>query len=338
MGTMAVRNYREGTYVDIGQIAAAASLRKAWIRNFACYCCPLACKKSGVTSSNSPYSCLVHDGPEYETGTMLGANLMISNFEGMLKAIYDSDDYGLDMISLGNVIGFLMEAYEQGMIDQTFLDDIDLTWGNVDATLQMIDKIANRDGVGDLAASGVKALSARIGQGSEKFAIHVKGHELAAWNVQAQPERGVCYATANRGACHLNGNNQQEQDGIAMMDSTGVCVFTIFNEGRYAMELVPQLLGTITGIARTPEEYMAVGERVFNLEKLFNLREGFTRADDVLPDRFFDDALTVGPKAGAVLDREQFAQMMEDYYTQRGWDPKTSVPTEAKLKSLGLPV
>jgi len=221
-------------------------------------------------------------------------------------------------------------------IDQAFLDGIELTWGNVDATLEMIEKIAKRDGIGDLAARGVKALSEEIGQGSEQFAIHVKGHELAAWNIHAQPERAICYTTANRGGCHLNGNNQQMQDGIALMDSTGVCVFTVFNEGRYAMELVPQLLAAITGLNRSPEEYIAIGERVFTLEKLFNLREGFTRADDVLPDRFFEEPLTVGPKTGAVLERDQFAQMMETYYTQRGWDPKTTRPSEAKLKNLGL--
>ena len=103
----------------------------------------------------------------------------------LLIAVYNVDDLGVDAISTGNVIGFLWEAYEKGMIDQKFLDGIDLTWGSVDATLAMIDKIASRDGVGDLASKGVKALSRQIGQGSEKFAIHVKGHELAAHNIQA---------------------------------------------------------------------------------------------------------------------------------------------------------
>ena len=115
MGTMAVRNYREGTFPEIGNIDGVTALRKAWIRNFACYCCPLACKKSGFTTRGQ-HAGLVHDSPEYETGTMLGANLMISDFEGMVKAIYKADDYGMDVISLGNVIGFLMEAYEKQYI------------------------------------------------------------------------------------------------------------------------------------------------------------------------------------------------------------------------------
>jgi len=132
-GTETVRNYREGTFQDVYKISADTARREVWVRNIACYCCPLACKKSGRTKGK--YGGIVHDGPEYETGTMLGSNLLISDMAGMLKAIYNVDDLGLDQISTGNVIGFLMEAYEKGMIDSKFLDGIDLKWGSVDATL-----------------------------------------------------------------------------------------------------------------------------------------------------------------------------------------------------------
>ena len=331
-GTMAVKNYREGTFLEIEKIGATAARKKVWIRDFACYCCPLACKKSGVTKK-SPYAGLVHDGPEYETGTMLGANLLISDLGGMLKAIYNSDDFGIDIISVGNVIGFLMEAYEKGLIDKKFLDGIDLRWGNVDATLKMIEKIANRDGIGDVASRGVKALSEKIGKDSEKFAIHVKGHTLAAWNVHAEPARGICYATANRGACHLNGDDATEQNSRAIMDSLGVCIFA---EGGYKDTLVPNLLTAITGREWTREDYMMAGERIFNLEKMFNFREGFGREDDRLPARFFEEPLTVGPKKGAVLDRAKFNKALNGYYKERGWDPETTRPGNAKLKSLGL--
>jgi aldehyde:ferredoxin oxidoreductase len=331
-GTMAVRNFREGTFTDVEKIGAEASIKKAWIRNFACYCCPLSCKKSGVTIQ-SPYAGLVHDGPEYETGTMLGANLMISNLEGLLKAIFVSDDYGLDIISCGNVIGFLMEAYEKKSIDKKFLDGIDLKWGDVDATLKMIDKIAKKEGIGESASKGVKSLSEVIGKGSEKFAIHVKGHELAAWNVHADPARGVCYATANRGGCHLNGKDASEQNSRAIMDSLGVCIFAA---GSYGRDLIPKLLSAITGKEWTEEEFMKAGERIFNLEKMFNYREGFRREDDSLPARFFEEPLTVGPKTGAVLNKEKFNTALDEYYKDRTWDPKTTCPHHAKLKNLGL--
>ncbi len=331
-GTQAVKNYREGTFDEVGNIGHEAARQKAWVRDFACFCCPLSCKKSGAVRSGS-YPGLVHDGPEYETGTMFGSNLLVSDLGGLMKEIYAGDDYGMDIISAGNVIGFLMENYQKGNIDKSFLDGIDLTWGNVDAVLQMIDKIGHRDGVGDMASKGVKALAERIGKGCHKFAIHVKGHELAAWNVHMDPGMGISYVTSNRGACHLNGRTPEEQNSIAMMDSTGVCLFA---GGGFGEDRLENLLTAVTGIEWTQEEYLTSGERIFNLEKMLNLREGFGREDDKLPDRFFEEPLTMGSGKGAVLDREEFAKMMDEYYRMRGWDPETTKPTKAKLESLGL--
>jgi len=331
-GSQAVRNYREGTFAEIDKIGDEAARQKAWIRDFACYCCPLSCKKSGAVKTGS-YPGLVHDGPEYETGTMFGSNLLVSDLGGLLKEIYAGDDHGIDIISAGNVIGFLMENYEKGNIDKTFLDGIDLTWGNVDAILKMIDKIARRDGVGDMASKGVKALAEKIGKDSHKFAIHVKGHELAAWNVHVDPGMGIGYVSSNRGACHLNGRTLEEQNSNAMIDSTGVCMFADYGFGEMGLQ---NLLTAVTGIEWTQEEYARAGERVFNLEKMFNFREGFRREDDTLPDRFFEEPLTMGPGEGAVLDRAEFAKTLDEYYQKRGWDPKTTKPTKTKLESLGL--
>jgi aldehyde:ferredoxin oxidoreductase len=261
---------------------------------------------------------------------------MISDLPGVLKAIYIADDYGLDIISLGNVIGFLMEAREKKLIDKRFLDGIDLKWGNVNATLEMIHRIAARQGIGDLASKGVKALAEQIGQDSHKFAMHVKGHELAAHNCHANPPRAMCYATANRGGCHLNGTSIEQQNLIALADSIGLCLFAM---GGYGLDgaLIGKLMGGITG-AISKGNPMQTGERIYNLEKLFNYREGFTRADDVIPDRFFEEPLTIGEKKGAVLARDQFKTMMDEFYTKRGWDLKTSKPGAAKLKSLNLNV
>lgn len=331
-GTEVVRNYREGTFAEADKIGGDAARRDVWVRDIACYCCPLACKKSGITRGK--YGGIVHDGPEYETGVMLGSNLLISDIAGLLRAIYNIDDVGLDQISTGNVIGFLMEAYEKGLIDQKFLDGVDLKWGNVDATLAMIDKIAYRDGVGDLASKGVKALSRQIGRGSDKFAIHAKGLELAAHNIQANPPRGLSYATAERGACHLSGDNIASQNKRAMFDSIGMCLFPTFEPA--LEEPMLSLLSAITGREYDKAEFSKTGERVFNLEKLFNYREGFRREDDRLPDRFFEDAFTVGPKKGSVLDRQQFDAMLTQYYKDRGWDPETTRPGESKIKELGL--
>ncbi len=338
-GLMAVKNYREGTFTEIEKINAKTAREKAWVRDFACYCCCLACKKSGAIKEG-PYKTIVHDGPEYETGVMFGANLMISDFNGLMKAIYDGDDLGMDIISAGNVIGFLMEAHEKGYVSKSDLDGIDLSWGNVDAVLLMIDKISRRDGIGKLAAKGVKAVSKQVGQGSNKFAIHVKGLELAAHNIHANPPRALCYATANRGACHLSGDNVPHQNFVAAVDSLGLCLFAS-DHNKWMMpgiskQKMANLLTAITGIEYDADKFMEAGERVFNLEKMFNLREGFTRKDDSLPDRFLAEPFTMGPEKGAKLDRQEFTELMDNFYAERNWDIQTTRPSDEKLEQLGL--
>jgi aldehyde:ferredoxin oxidoreductase len=332
VGTQAVKNYREGTYEEIAKIGAKSARKEIWKRDFACYSCHLSCKKSGF--AKGAYGAIVHDGPEYETGTMLGANLLISDLGGLNKLILLCDDYGLDIISVGNAIGFLMEAYDRKYIDKDFLDGIDLTWGNIDASIEMVHKIAKNEGIGMLAGKGVKLLSEKIGKDSAKFAIHVKGHELAAWNVQARESMGVSYVTANRGACHMNGGNPQRQNGSALRDSLGACNFAA---SWYKEEIAyHHFLSAITGVDVSETDIAKSGERIFNLEKMINYREGFDINDDVLPDRFFEDKLTVGPKKGAVLNRETFKKTMQTYYEERKWNTTTSRPTNEKLDELSL--
>jgi aldehyde:ferredoxin oxidoreductase len=156
-GSQAVKNYSEGTFEGIKNMSTESARKKIWKRDFACFSCALSCKKSGY--AKGAYGTMVHDAPEYETGTMLGANLMIDNLEGLAKLIYVADDYGMDIISAGNTIGFLMECYNKELIDIEFLDGIDLQWGSVDASLEMLHKIGSMEGVGKLAAQGVKPLS-----------------------------------------------------------------------------------------------------------------------------------------------------------------------------------
>lgn len=332
-GTMAVKNYREGTFKEIEMINTRASRAQIWKRDFACFSCQLACKKSGF--AKGAYGGVVHDGPEYETGTMLGANLLISDLAGLNKLITICDDYGIDIITAGNVLGFLMEARERELIDIDFLDGIDLKWGSVDASMQMIHKIVRKEGIGKVAARGVKALSELIGKGSDEFAIHVKGHELAAWNVNPNPSRMmITYATANRGACHMNGGNPGRQDYSAMQDSLGACSFA---SSFYKDEIsYRNFIEAITGVEQSDEEFFRIGERIFTLEKMFNYREGFTRKDDRVPERFFKDAHTYGKGEGVLASHADFEGWLEKYYTDRGWDAKTGAPLKEKLQQLGL--
>jgi len=331
-GSQAVKNYSEGTFEGIENLATESARKKIWKRDFACFSCALSCKKSGY--AKGAYGTMVHDAPEYETGTMLGANLMIDSLEGMAKLIYIADDYGIDIISAGNTIGFLMECYDKKLIDKDFLDGIDLQWGSVDDSIQMLHKIGKMEGIGKLAAQGVKPLAEKIGQGSGEFAIHVKGHELAAWNVPAYEKTGISYTTSNRGACHLNGGETDGQNEIVMMDSLGACAFA---SNWYKDDLhYRHFLSVLTGIEWTEEEFNKAGERIFNLEKMMNFREGFDKNDDILPERFYKNKFLHGPKEGAIVDREEFDKMMNDYYEARGWDKETSKPTDEKLEELGL--
>jgi aldehyde:ferredoxin oxidoreductase len=337
-GHEAVRNYREGTFGQAAAIGAKAAREQVWVRNSACYCCRLSCKKSGAVRSGE-HAHVVHDGPEYETGVMFGSNLMIDDMPGMLKAIAIGDDLGLDIISTGNVIGFLMEAYEKGDVDRAFLDGIDLQWGSVPAVHAMIEKIAAREGVGALASQGVAAMSRAIGEHTAPYAIHVKGMELAAHNIHDNAPRALGYATSNRGACHLSGDSKGGQDFVAAVDSLGVCLFAVspggplpgLRAGDAAL-----LLEAITGEPWDEERFARVGERIFTAERLFNHREGFGVADDTVPERFFTEPLTIGRKQGAVLDREAFERDKQAWYAARGIDPGTGRPTDATLERLGL--
>jgi aldehyde:ferredoxin oxidoreductase len=332
-GVQAVKNYAEGTFADIHKIGTKASREQIWKRDFACFCCNLSCKKSG--NAKGAYGGLIHDGPEYETGTMLGANLLISDLAGLQKAIFIADDYGIDIISAGNSIGFLMEAYEKKLIGKDFLDGIDLTWGNVDATIEMLHLMGQMKGVGVKACQGVKYLAEQIGQDSEKFAIHVKGHELAAWNVQAAPSWfGISYATSNRGACHMHGGTARRQNELAIRDSIGACSFA---NDWYKEDLAyHHFLKAITGIDRNEADILKAGERIINMERIFNHREGFTRQDDIIPERFYLDAPTHGPANGMTVKREEFNEMMNKYYTERGWCQQKAAPLDDKVHELEL--
>ncbi|MFO7852950.1 MAG: aldehyde ferredoxin oxidoreductase family protein [Bacteroidota bacterium] len=332
-GTQAVKNYSEGTFSEIEKIGTEANRKKIWKRDFACYSCQLACKKSGF--AKGAYGVQVHDGPEYETGTMLGANLMISDLNGLHKLIFEGDNYGIDIISVGNTMGFLMEAMERGHIDADFLDGIELRWGDVEASLELMRRITYREGIGEIAGRGVKELAGIIGKGSEEYAIHVKGHELAAWNIPARPTYwSITYATSNRGACHMNGGNSSGQDAACLRDSLGACSFASSwyrNDIHYR-----HFLSAITGLEWTEEGFSKTGTRIFTLEKMFNYREGFRRRDDSIPEKFFKNEFTYGDHKGAIVKREDFVNDLDKYYESRNWDKETSRPADDVLKELNL--
>lgn len=331
-GTQATKNFHEGTYEQIDKIGAPIAEKEFWVKHRSCFQCPLHCMKIGQVAAG-PYRGTIAEGPEYETGTLHGSNCLVTDLSGMMKSIEVADDWGFDSISVSNVLAFVMELYEKGIVTRSDLDGIDAKWGNVEAMVALQQKIAKREGVGNILAEGVKKAAITFGKDADKYAMHVKGQELAAWNIPASHGFAIVYGTSNRGACHQVGPTVEEQQRRTMCDTVVICRFLYYGIGT---ALFQKALNAITGWQFDDASFFRVADRIWNLEKVFNSREGFRRIDDYVPKRFTTDAFTVGPKKGAILPPEAQEKILDEYYTKRGWDTKTSLPGEAKLKELGL--
>lgn len=352
-GTFPTRNWQENTFEEVHSIDAEA-FEKHIIRSRTCFACPIGCSRDtkGVWNGQE----IVTEGPEYETIFALGSNCGIGETNVVISADRLCDDYGLDTISCGGVIGFAMECFEKGLIDLKHTGGIDLRFGNGDALLQLIPLIAKREGIGDILAEGVKGASERI-EGSAGFAVHVKGMELPGYDPRGMKGQGLTYAVSDRGGCHMRSNTLRTellglpepvdrfgyedkaemvrnlQLGYATFDCLGACAF-----GAFAM--TPQdyadAVSALSGWSFSKEELNQAAERSWNLTRLFNVREGFSKKDDRLPRRLFLEASQTGPSKGQTVDEQAFQRMLDEYYEIVGWDKETGVPTEKKLAELGL--
>lgn len=331
-GMLTTQNYREGSWSDIAKLSLPTAEREFWVRHAACAYCPLKCVKIGQISQG-PWKGAIAEGPGYSAGAMLGSNCGVNDFGGLMKLISRADDLGLDPIASGNVLGFVLDLYQQGILRSVDLDGLSPTWGDVPVLLQLLDKIAMRQGCGDLLAQGVKKAAAQIGTAAIPFAMHVKGQELAGWNIPASHDFALVYGTANRGGSHQEGASIQEQHRRTFLDALCVCRFVYGAVGTAPFQRAVSLA---TGWNCDDTSMLLTGERIWNLEKLFNAREGFHRIDDKLPARFNDITFQNGPKAGANFSAAKQETLLDAYYEGRGWDKQTSLPTTEKLKFLGL--
>ena len=317
-----------------------------------CHACTVRCRREAVLR-DGPFGNVQTEGPEYETLWGFGGNCGNGNLESIIAANDLCLEYGLDTISTGMVISFAMECFERGLISEKDTDGIALNFGNASAMMAMIHKIARREGIGDLFALGSKRAAEKIGQGAQDYAMQVKGLELAGYDPRGAKGMGLGYATSPRGGCHergyllgevvggddsidrygYNGKGllvKNTQDTVAVKDALGFCVLS--SAGTTLQDLA-ELFSAATGIDADVMTLLAAGERICNLERLFNLREGFTRQDDSLPKRLLQEAVqgTDGNLHTVNLER-----MLDDYYTARGWDAQ-GVPLPETLHRLGLP-
>ena len=327
-----------------------------------CYGCPVGCSQLKLAKTG-PYAGTLAEGPEYETFYSFGGETGVDNIDAIIAADRLSDELGLDTISAGVAIGFAMELYEKGIISKKDTGGLELNFGNHEAMVALLRMMAYREGIGDLLADGTRVAAKKIGKGSEKYAMHVKGLELPAYDVRGAKAHGLNYATAYPGADHNRGYAFQEIFGIPVpkavdrfavegkgeltkwnqdtravtCDCATMCAFLLdMAVPAIATQNTANLMEAVTGLKFTAEQVYQVGERLNNLARAFNLREGFTRADDTLPERLMTEPLKAGASKGHFISKDDLKQMLDEYYTARGWDVATGSPTREKLVELGL--
>ncbi|UCH45903.1 MAG: aldehyde ferredoxin oxidoreductase family protein [Nitrospiraceae bacterium] len=328
-----------------------------------CYGCPVGCSQLKMAKTGV-YAGTMTEGPEYETTFSLGGQTGVSNYDAVIAADRLCDELGLDTVSAGVAIGFGMELFEKGIISKEDTGGIDLKFGNDEAMMILLRQMAYREGFGDILTDGVKVAAEKIGKGSEDYAIHVKGLELPGYDVRGSKAQGLNYATSYTGADHNRGYAIQEIKAMevpigdvdrlsierkgeltvwnqdvraATCDSPTMCAFLLdIVMAPTATQNTADLMEGVTGLTYTPEEVQQVGERINNLAKAFNMKAGFTRADDTLPKRLMTEPIKAGVAKGQKVSQEDLDYMLNEYYRIRGWDEKTGTPTREKLTELGL--
>ncbi len=347
-GLFPTNNFQRGVFEEASKISGETMAETILIRNKACFACSIGCGR--ITEVKTDGHKMKGEGPEYENIFGLGSCVGVSDLEAIAKANYLCNELGIDPISAGATISCAMELFEKGNIDEKTAG-LPLRFGDADLLINLIKMIGKREGFGDILAEGSYRMAERFGY--PELSITVKRQELAAYDPRGAKGMGLGYATANRGACHLRSYTISPeilglpekldpfaiegkhnwvkgfQDYTSVVDSTGLCIFSTFAIGQ---KDILNLLNTATGFNYTSEEISIIGERIWNLERLFNIRCGFSRRDDTLPPRFLMEPLPSGAAKGQVVELDP---MLNSYYEIRGWD-ENGIPREETLRRLGL--
>jgi aldehyde:ferredoxin oxidoreductase len=326
------------------------------VKHKGCYGCVIQCGKV-FKASQGPYAGIAWEFPELETEWAFGGALGNCNIESIIAANMLCDLYGLDTISTGVAIAFATELYEKGIISKSETDGLELRWGDPEALIELVRRIALRIGnIGNLLAEGVKRASEVIGRGAENYAMHIKGLEMPAYDPRAMKGQGLGLATGTIGGSHAISWNKFEimgvpkrvdpfvvdgkaelakyvQDEMAVCETAVFCKLTV-NHDLNTPSLYSKLLYAATGIEefKDPKYLWLVGERIWNLERAFDIREGIDRKHDTIPDRLLKEPMPREPAKGQIFELDK---LLKDYYSVRGWDERGS-PTREKLVELGL--
>ena len=355
LGALPTRNFTNAVFEGAEKVSGEYLNEHFVVKINGCSSCAMRCEHIAVVPEG-PYKGTT-TRVEYEPLWSFGPHCGVDRMDAILKAMELCNYYGLDSLSTGNIVGFAMDCYEHGILTKEDTDGLELEFGNAEAMVELVHKIGKREGIGDILAEGVKRASEKIGKGAEKFANHIKGLEMTGYDIRGLKTAALGYAVSFRGADHnrhgaygldLKGtvDRFKVEKGRAklvidlenlytIIDSLIICKFS---RGTYyeGFKDLAKYYTLVTGIEMTPEELERTGERINNLGRLFNIREGFTRKDDHLPPKIMstpipDDTVS----KGSYITQEELDLMLDDYYATRGWT-KEGVPTLEKLKELGL--
>jgi len=367
-GILPTNNFRNGSFEHAKEISGITMANTILVNRGTCFSCNVACKREVEVEERGVSA--KYGGMEYEIIGALGSLCGVGDMAAVAEGSQWVNRYVLDGISTGVSIAFAMECYENGILTKADTDGIDLTWGNADAMIAMIHKIGKREGLGDILADGVKRAAERIGKGSEKFALHVKGQELPMHEPRGKVGVGLAYAVSPTGADHMEAPHDPDYEGFGVLDngmsevgliepvdrldlgpkkvhaffyaqtvwslynSVGMCDFVGMPIGALKLHALVNYVNAATGWDTSLWELMKVGERANTMSRLYNLREGFSADDDTLPRRMFEP-LQNGKLEGVSINEGDFGDALELYYQMAGWG-NDGVPTKAKLAELDL--
>ena len=368
LGILPTKNFQTGVFEGSERISGQAMAETILVGRTTCMGCPIQCVRAvrveggrfgGVTEETG--------GPQYETVAAFGSLLLNDNLESIAYAHYLCNQYGIDTISTGVAIAFAMECYEKEVLRKEDTGGLELRWGDPETILKLIEIIVRREGLGDVLAEGVKRAAERIGKGAERYAMHVKGQELPMHEPRGKKALALAYAISNRGACHLTSSHdtsfsgkgipelgieggldrfavngkgrfvKRTEDLMGFCNSAVICRFTtaVLNPAEnIPIKMIAKFLEAATGWNVGPRDLQIMGERAVNLTRIFNVRLGVTRKDDVIPSRFAEE-MPEGASKGQKVTPEDLDLMLDEYYEERGWT-RNGIPTKERLEALGI--
>jgi aldehyde:ferredoxin oxidoreductase len=359
-------SYLEGAYRTGGEYVRERYI----VRENGCGSCVFCCGRS-YEIEEGLYAGTHSEGPEWEAGNAFGARIGNTDTEFVLKANEFCNINGLDLSSAMSAISFAMECFEKGLLTEKDADGLRLEWGNTDAVLVLLKKIVKREGIGELLSLPINKAVRKIGNDSSRYAMQIKGLGLTSVDLRSSIPYALAFAVNPRGGDHLHteiicqfgatpehvqianriseseeGSNRFSFEGKAKLvkyheemvcasDCLGICFFHTLSSHRVTPKMHADMFSSATGIPMDEKKLLKTGERILNLERMFNIREGLTGKDDYIPQRFFEEEVPDGPAKGRVISKERFERLLEEYYEEHGWD-SAGIPTKQTLRGLGL--